>query len=214
MRTYFPANKIEFTGSPVRAKLVAALSSVAPATSASPRVLVVGGSQGARGVNELVMAAVKELAAKNAVPEILHQTGQPDLDRCVEHYRSLGVAERVQVQPFIEDMAAAYGAADVVIARAGAMTLAELAIAGRPAILIPLPTAADDHQTRNAGRFVQAGAALMLDQRTATGPDLAAMLTDLSIDASRRATMSIAMRTLARPQAAQAIVDRLEKLAG
>lgn len=213
-RPFFSARKVEFTGNPVRAKLVAALSSAAPPASASPRVLVVGGSQGARGVNELVMAAVKELAAKNAVPQILHQSGQPDFDRCVEHYRGLGLGERVQVQPFIEDMAAAYGNADLVIGRAGALTLSELAIAGRPAILIPLPTAADDHQTKNAGRFVEAGAALMLDQRTATGTDLATMLTELSVAADRRATMSIAMRTLARPHAAQAIVDRLEKLAG
>ncbi len=212
-RPFFPAKKIEFTGNPVRAKLVHALTSATPPGGPSPRVLVVGGSQGARGVNELVMAAVKELAAHGAVPPILHQSGQPDLDRCREHYRALGLGERVQVQPFIEDMAAAYGNADVVVARAGALTLAELAIASRPAILIPLPTAADDHQSKNAARFAQAGAALVLDQRSAAGTDLATLISQLAGDANRRAAMATAMRTLARPHAAQAIADRLEALA-
>ena len=93
---------------------------------------------------------------------------------------------------------------------AGALTLAELAIAGKPAILIPLPTAADDHQRKNAERFVHNGAALLLDQRNARAEDLATAIAGLAKDAAKRTDMGAAMRGLARPQAAQAIVDRLD----
>jgi UDP-N-acetylglucosamine--N-acetylmuramyl-(pentapeptide) pyrophosphoryl-undecaprenol N-acetylglucosamine transferase len=212
-RAFFPAHKIETTGNPVRQKLVAALSDGAAGDPGEARILVVGGSQGAKGVNELVLAAVEILAKNGSLPAIVHQTGPSDLDRCTERYRTLGLADRVEVRPFIDDMATAYHQASVVVARAGALTLAELAIAGRPAILIPLPTAADDHQNKNAARFAQAGAAVVLDQRSGTGAQLAGLLGDLAGDAGRRATMAAAMKSLARPQAAEVVVDRLEMLA-
>jgi UDP-N-acetylglucosamine--N-acetylmuramyl-(pentapeptide) pyrophosphoryl-undecaprenol N-acetylglucosamine transferase len=116
------------------------------------------------------------------------------------------------VRPFIDDMATEYHRASLVVARAGALTLAELAIAGRPALLIPLPTAADDHQSKNAARFAQAGAAIVLDQRTVTGAELAQLLGDLLADSGRRQSMAAAMRSLARPNAAADIVDRLKRL--
>jgi UDP-N-acetylglucosamine--N-acetylmuramyl-(pentapeptide) pyrophosphoryl-undecaprenol N-acetylglucosamine transferase len=109
-------------------------------------------------------------------------------------------------------MAAEYHRASLVIARAGALTLAELAIAGRPAILIPLPTAADDHQSKNAARFAAANAAIVLNQRTSTGAELAQLLSDLLADSGRQQAMAAAMRSLARPNAAADIVDRLERL--
>jgi UDP-N-acetylglucosamine--N-acetylmuramyl-(pentapeptide) pyrophosphoryl-undecaprenol N-acetylglucosamine transferase len=208
----FPAAKIESTGNPVRAKLVAALTSGSEPTQ-QERILVVGGSQGARAVNDLVMAAVELLAKEGHLPAIVHQTGPSDLDRCSERYRSMGVADLVEARAFIDDMASAYQQSSLVVGRAGALTLAELAMAGRPAVLIPLPTAADDHQNKNAAHFAQAGAAIVLDQKTATGAQLAELLGTLSADPARRQTMAAAMRTLARPQAAQDIVDRLEKLA-
>jgi UDP-N-acetylglucosamine--N-acetylmuramyl-(pentapeptide) pyrophosphoryl-undecaprenol N-acetylglucosamine transferase len=124
----------------------------------------------------------------------------------------MGVAARIEVRPFIDDMATAYHGASLVIARAGALTLAELAIAGRPAILIPLPTAADDHQSKNAARFAAANAAVVLNQRTATGAELAQLLSDLLADSGRRLAMAAAMRSLARPKAAADVVDRLESL--
>ena len=256
-RGFFPAGKSETIGNPVRSKLVATLTAGAgnDEPSASPSILVVGGSQGARAVNDLVLAAV-EMLAKNqplqvdgmepgesrsaplpagerpptsasagegplapgrlaksgSLPAIVHQTGPSDEDRCRERYRALGVADRVNVRPFIDDMAAEYHRASLVVARAGALTLAELAIAGRPAILIPLPTAADDHQSKNAARFAQVGAALVLDQRTFTGAELAQLLRDLLADSARRQAMAEAMRSLARPKAAADIVDRLERL--
>jgi UDP-N-acetylglucosamine--N-acetylmuramyl-(pentapeptide) pyrophosphoryl-undecaprenol N-acetylglucosamine transferase len=211
-RRFFPARKTEAIGNPVRSRLVATLASGHADPSASPRLLVVGGSQGARAVNDLVLAAVEVLAKNGSPPALVHQTGPGDLDRCSERYRALGLADRVDVRPFIDEMAAEYHRASLVIARAGALTLAELAIAGRPAILIPLPTATDDHQSKNAARFAAANAAIVLNQRTATGAELAQLLSDLLADSGRRQSMAAAMRSLARPKAAADVVDRLESL--
>jgi UDP-N-acetylglucosamine--N-acetylmuramyl-(pentapeptide) pyrophosphoryl-undecaprenol N-acetylglucosamine transferase len=213
-RRFFPAGKCETIGNPVRSKLVATLAAGADngEQSGPLRVLVVGGSQGARAVNDLVLAAVEVLVNNRALPALVHQTGPSDLDRCRERYRALGVADRVDVRPFIDDMASEYHRSSLAVARAGALTLAELAIAGRPAILIPLPTAADDHQSKNAARFAEAGAAVVLDQRTVSGAELAQLLGDLLSDSGRRQAMAAAMRSLARPKAAADIVDRLERL--
>ena len=212
---YFPSEKVAKLGNPVRQKIVAALESLPPVETppGKLRLLVVGGSQGARAVSELVVAAAPKLAAEGIDFSLVHQTGTTDLERVAERYRECGLADRVEAKAFIDDMATAYASADVVIARAGALTLAELAIAGKAAVLIPLPTAADDHQTKNAARFVAAGAALMLDQRKARPEDLAAAVQALARDGARRAAMAAAMRGLARPRAAQDIGDRLEALA-
>jgi UDP-N-acetylglucosamine--N-acetylmuramyl-(pentapeptide) pyrophosphoryl-undecaprenol N-acetylglucosamine transferase len=211
---FFPARKIERLGNPVRQKIVAALQGAGKTggTAEKSRIFVVGGSQGARAVSDLVTAAVAALAAAGIDFALVHQTGGADLDRIQERYRELGLADHVVVKAFIEDMAAAYAEADLVVARAGALTLAELAIAGRPAILVPLPTAADDHQRKNAAQFASAGAALVIDQGTARAEDLAAAIISLAQDGGKRADMGAAMRGLAHPLAAQAIVDRLETL--
>ena len=212
---FFPVRKIERLGNPVRQKIVAALEGAgkAESTANSLRILVVGGSQGARAVSDLVTGAAAALATANVDFALAHQTGSADFGRIQDRYRELGLAGQVVVKAFIEDMATAYSEADLVVARAGALTLAELAIAGKPAILIPLPTAADDHQRKNAAQFGNAGAALVLDQGTARAEDLAAAITSLVQDGGKRADMGAAMRGLAHPQAAQAIVDRLETLA-
>ena len=119
----------------------------------------------------------------------------------------------MSVRPFIENMAETLAEADLVVGRAGALTLAELAIVGRPAVLIPLPTAADDHQSKNAAAFAKAGAAVVLDQNQATGAALAQLLAQLWRDGARRAAMATAMRSLAHPSAAAAVADALEQLA-
>lgn len=211
---FFPAKKIERLGNPVRANIVAALEKLGNAEAGSEplRILVVGGSQGAKAVSDLVLGAVPMLAARGVKFSMTHQTGVADLDRVAGRYREIGLRDVATAKAFIDDMAAAYAASDLVIARAGALTLAELAIAGRPAILIPLPTAADDHQSKNAARFAQAGAAMMLDQRQAKPDDLAKAVEQLAADPEKRGAMATAMRELARPVAAQAIVDRLESL--
>ncbi len=212
---FFPARKLARLGNPVRAGIVAALEGAVAEPQAADRlrILVVGGSQGARAVSELVVAAVPLLAEQGIAFSLVHQTGSADLERMTERYQALGLAGRATARAFIDDMAAAYGQADVVVARAGALTLAELAIAGKPAILVPLPTAADDHQRKNAARFAEAGAAVVLDQRTATPADLAAALSALAREPGRRTAMATAMRGLGRPRAAQDIADRLEDLA-
>jgi UDP-N-acetylglucosamine--N-acetylmuramyl-(pentapeptide) pyrophosphoryl-undecaprenol N-acetylglucosamine transferase len=208
----FPARKVTLVGNPVRRRFVETASAAA---AGGAGLLVVGGSQGARAVNDLVLGAAELLAARGALPPLVHQTGPADADRCAERYRALGLDRdgRVTARPFIEDMAAALSAAALVVGRAGALTLAELAIVGRPAVLIPLPTAADDHQTRNAAAFADAAAAVVLPQHDATPAGLADLIAGLFADVARREGMARAMTALGRPAAAREIVDRLEGLA-
>jgi len=223
---FFPEPKLARLGNPTRRAIVAALDPPAGSVlgggqllasgalgAGQLRVLVVGGSQGARAVSELVVGAAALLARTALDFAIVHQTGAADLEAMRARYRELGLAARAEVYPFIDDMADAYRAADLVIARAGALTLAELAIVGKPAILIPLPTAADDHQTRNAAAVARAGAALLLDQRQASAADLASAIVALAQDRAKLTAMGKAMRELARPRAAELIVDRLQTLA-
>jgi UDP-N-acetylglucosamine--N-acetylmuramyl-(pentapeptide) pyrophosphoryl-undecaprenol N-acetylglucosamine transferase len=209
----FPAAKIVQTGNPVRRAFLAAANAAGPRQTGGPgrRVLVVGGSQGARAVNDLVVAAAEIWSRGPNPPRLVHQTGTADEGRIKDTYAQRGLTT-VTVRAFIEDMAAACADTDLVVARAGALTLAELAILHVPAILIPLPTAADDHQTKNAATFAAAGAALLLPQAETTGSRLATEVTHLLADPARRQAMSTAMSTLARPHAAAEIVDRLESL--
>jgi UDP-N-acetylglucosamine--N-acetylmuramyl-(pentapeptide) pyrophosphoryl-undecaprenol N-acetylglucosamine transferase len=211
-QAFFPSRKVVPVGNPVRRRFVEAAA--AARSDGAGGILVVGGSQGARAVNDLVLGAAELLSARSALPPVVHQTGPADADRCAQRYRDLGLADRITVRPFIEDMAGALSGAALVVGRAGALTLAELAIVGRPAILIPLPTAADDHQTRNAQSFSRSGAALVLPERETTAARLADALADLLADPARRRAMAQAMTALARPTAARDIVDRLETLRG
>jgi UDP-N-acetylglucosamine--N-acetylmuramyl-(pentapeptide) pyrophosphoryl-undecaprenol N-acetylglucosamine transferase len=175
------------------------------------RVLVFGGSQGAHAINVALVAAAPRLAAVEPRLAITHQTGERDLEMVRDGYRRIGLEARVE--PFLFTMDREMKAADIVVSRAGATTLAELAAAGRAAILIPLPTATDDHQRRNAEALVRQGAALMIEQRELTGERLAGDLIALAGDAARRAALAAAARQLARPDAARAIVDKALELA-
>jgi UDP-N-acetylglucosamine--N-acetylmuramyl-(pentapeptide) pyrophosphoryl-undecaprenol N-acetylglucosamine transferase len=175
------------------------------------RVLVFGGSQGAHAINVAMVEAAARLAAAAPRLEIAHQTGERDLEMVRDGYRRGGLAARVE--PFLYEMDREMKAADVVICRAGATTLAELTACGRPSILVPLPTATDDHQRKNAQALVRQGAALMVEQRELTGDRLAAELIALSGDHERRRRMGDAARTLARPDAARVIVDKVVALA-
>jgi UDP-N-acetylglucosamine--N-acetylmuramyl-(pentapeptide) pyrophosphoryl-undecaprenol N-acetylglucosamine transferase len=173
------------------------------------RVLVLGGSQGAHALNELVPRAI----AKVATCSVVHQTG-PGRDEVVRSlYAGLGIADRADVVPFIDDMHAALTSADLVIGRAGASSLAELSAIGRPALLIPYPFAADDHQLRNARSFERAGAAVAIAQSEATEERLARELNALAQDGDRRARMAEASRGLGRPNAAQQIAEDLLTIA-
>jgi UDP-N-acetylglucosamine--N-acetylmuramyl-(pentapeptide) pyrophosphoryl-undecaprenol N-acetylglucosamine transferase len=179
---------------------------------AAARVLVFGGSQGAHAINVAMVAAAARLAASSPRLAITHQTGERDLEMVRDGYRRAGLEARVE--PFLFEMDREMKSADLVICRAGATTLAELTASGRPAILIPLPTATDDHQRKNAQALVTHGAAQMIDQRELTGERLAAEITALAGDADRRRRMSEDARRMARPDAAKAIVDKVLELAG
>ena len=197
-------------GNPVRRAIVG----VAPpraraARDAQARLLVLGGSQGARVLNELVPAAVARLP-EALRPLIRHQTGGT-LETARAAYRAAGVD--AELVPFIEDMAAAYAQADLVVARAGALTLAELAAAGIAAILVPYPYAVDDHQTKNAAHFAAAGAAVVVAERDLGAERLAAELQFLLADPDRLLEMCERARTLARPDAARELAHACLALA-
>jgi len=212
-KKFFPAKKTRLFGNPVRRKFVTAVRDVDRSVADVARgVLVLGGSQGAKAVNDLVVDAAAVLAKEDRLPPLVHQTGAADEARVREKYAAAGLADRVQLRPFIDDMPTALAAAALVVGRAGALTLAELAMMARPAILIPLPTAAADHQTRNAAEFARARAAVMVEQRTATGQLLAERIAELMSAPGRRAEMSRHMAALGRPDATREIVDELEAL--
>lgn len=201
---FFKPKKIQLTGNPVRRDLVQKLLAAPPPAGDRVHVLVSGGSLGAVAVNELAAQALIEIA-KTTPLAITHQTGEKDLAATTKRYADAGVA--ADCRAFIKDMAATYLAADLVIGRAGATTVAELAIAGKPAIFIPYPFAADNHQEINAREMATAGAALMFRQAELTADKLRAALEPLLADPAKRAEMGTKMKALARPGAAAAVID-------
>ena len=190
----------EFTGNPVRAELLD-LPAPRERLAAAPRLLVLGGSQGAQAINGAVPAALDLLRQGGAaLPQIRHQAGRAHADAVAADYRARGI--EAAVDGFIDDMAAAYRDADLAICRAGALTVAELCAVGLGAILVPYPHAADDHQTANARHMADAGAAIALPQTELTPQRLADALRPLLADATRRLAMAETGRGLARPDAA------------
>jgi UDP-N-acetylglucosamine--N-acetylmuramyl-(pentapeptide) pyrophosphoryl-undecaprenol N-acetylglucosamine transferase len=195
-----------WTGTPVRAEFLA--TGALPA--GDPTVLVVGGSQGARQINQLVPPVLERLAPKMRGSRVIHQTGSQHLAGVEAEYRSRefeGV--RLEVVPFIKDMAAAMSAAAIIISRAGALTLAEITAAGRPSILIPLAAAAG-HQQANAATLGSGGAAEVVGPEQATVDHLEDLLGSLLADRSRRERMAAAARRLALVDAAERIADLIE----
>jgi UDP-N-acetylglucosamine--N-acetylmuramyl-(pentapeptide) pyrophosphoryl-undecaprenol N-acetylglucosamine transferase len=205
--------KTTVTGNPVRADIIA-LPPPAERFAGRQgrlRLLVLGGSQGARALNETVAAAVALLAPAER-PEIRHQAGDATRPVAEAAYRAAAVDARVE--SFISDMAEAYGWADVVLARSGALTVAELAAAGVGAVLVPFPAATDDHQTRNAAFLVDAGAATLLPQSGLTAERLAAELRAYAADRELALTRARRARALAMPGATEAIVGACLAAAG
>jgi UDP-N-acetylglucosamine--N-acetylmuramyl-(pentapeptide) pyrophosphoryl-undecaprenol N-acetylglucosamine transferase len=205
-RRYFKPRKIVMSGNPVRRPMLHKLLAAAATrpAAATRSVLVCGGSLGAVAVNDVAAQALIELARETPL-RIVHQTGEKGLEATVARYRAAGID--ADVRPFIQEMATAYQDADVIVSRAGATTVAELAIAGKPAILVPYPFAADNHQELNAQEMAEAGAALMFRQDALTPAILAEELRKLLDDGERRGRMGSAMKALARPGAAATIVD-------
>jgi UDP-N-acetylglucosamine--N-acetylmuramyl-(pentapeptide) pyrophosphoryl-undecaprenol N-acetylglucosamine transferase len=174
------------------------------------RILIVGGSQGSHAINVAMVEAAPQLAAHPGGLAITHQTGERDLELVSDGYSRAGLQARVE--PFLFAMDREVSAADLVICRAGATTLAELTAAGRPSVLIPLPTAADDHQRKNAEVLAAAGAAELIEQTRLTGALLAERITALIGDETRLTAMALAARHLARPDAALVIADKAFEL--
>lgn len=194
-----------FVGNPVRAPITGLADPgerLAGREGLRLRVLVIGGSQGARALNEVVPPAIAQLP-EDRRPELRHQCGPRDEEACAARYAALGLVDRPL--PFIEDMAAAYAWADLVICRAGALTVSELAAAGLGSILVPLPGAIDDHQNANARWLEEGGAALRIAQPDFTPQWLAAALERLGNDRATLLAMARAARALARPGAAAAV---------
>ncbi len=199
-------------GNPVRPEFFAAESRASRPSLDGFHVLVLGGSQGAHAVNVAVMAAAPELARAIAGFTLVHQTGDRDVVFAREAYTRAEVNARAEA--FLDPMVPEMMAADLVIGRAGATTLAELAAAGRPALLVPFPAATDDHQRKNAEVLERAGAAVVIDQASLTAAGLVDAVRALAADRPRLARMSDAMHEFARPDAAGRIVDRVLTLAG
>jgi UDP-N-acetylglucosamine--N-acetylmuramyl-(pentapeptide) pyrophosphoryl-undecaprenol N-acetylglucosamine transferase len=204
------------SGNPVRPEFLTTgedrEESIAHDDARGVKVLVFGGSQGAHAINVAMVAAAAELAARGVRLHLTHQTGERDVEMVRDAYRQARLA--ADVEPYLYDMGRRLGQADLIVCRAGATTLAEITAAGKAAILIPLPTATDDHQRRNAEALAAAGAADVLLQTGMTGSQLATRIIALAADPVGRKQMGLAARSLARPDAARVIVDRVLELAG
>lgn len=196
------------SGNPVREAFLAI--GPRPGTSGERNVLVFGGSQGAHAINQAMVAAAAHVRDIPGTVHIVHQTGERDLEAVKAGYAAAGVP--ADVHAFISDMPQRMADADLCVCRAGATTLAELTAAGRTAILIPFPQAADDHQRANARTIEAAGAAVMIEESGLTGERLAAELRALLTDDERRQAMATRARGLARPDAADVIAARAESL--
>jgi UDP-N-acetylglucosamine--N-acetylmuramyl-(pentapeptide) pyrophosphoryl-undecaprenol N-acetylglucosamine transferase len=175
-------------------------------------VLIFGGSQGARAINNAMIGALGLLNGERERLRIVHQTGEADFERVRTSYLDHGW-EEADVRPYISDMVAEFERADILICRAGATTCAEIAAAGKAAIMIPLPTAADDHQRKNAEAMQRAGAAKMIAQDDLTPESLVREIVDLAGSAEAITNMEEAARKLARVDAAEATVDIIQELA-
>ena len=193
-----------WTGNPVRADIGAIEAPAARYVRREPRlqVLVLGGSQGASALNAVMPQALALLAAADR-PQVTHQSGAAHIDALRAAYATAGV--QAEALPFIDDMAARYAAADVVICRAGASTVAEIAAAGVASVLVPLPSAVDDHQTHNARFLSERGAAVLVPQAEFTPEKVAQLLRGFARD--KLLTMALAAREAAKPDATQAVAQ-------
>lgn len=202
------------TGNPVRAAITALATHPRTAHDGPLRLLVLGGSRGARALNEAVPRALREIDAAER-PEVWHQTGAQHFAAAEQAYRDahVTVGPGGRIAPFIDDMAEAYTWADLVLCRAGALTLAELACAGVASILVPYPFAVDDHQTRNARYLADAQAALLVPQPQLTPQHLATLLAQLQRAPERLRAMGAAARRLALPDAAARVADLCREVA-
>jgi len=208
----FPEKKTILTGNPVRRTMRPRPSDGSSGPRPEFTLLVFGGSQGAHRLNEAMIEALPHLSEKKGRWRIIHQTGERDLHEVQRGYEREGWA--AEVKSFIEEMDRAYQAADLVLCRAGATTVFELMAMGKPAVLVPYPFAANDHQTLNAQVLVRAGAAVQIRNGNLTGRHLGETLRALAGDPERLRAMGRAAAALARPEAAREIVRGCYELIG
>jgi UDP-N-acetylglucosamine--N-acetylmuramyl-(pentapeptide) pyrophosphoryl-undecaprenol N-acetylglucosamine transferase len=210
-RRQFPEGRSVLAGNPVRDDALGAGGQVG--NGPGLRLLVLGGSQGARGVNRLVAGALPLLAAAGCDLSFVHQSGEPERESVAAAYRSAGLD--AEVATFFDAMGQRYGAADLVIARAGAGTIAEIAANGRPAILVPFPYAAGDHQRANARWLADRRGALIVEERGPDAPsELARTITALAGDRERLRAMAQASAAVGVRDAASRIVDECRRMLG
>ena len=201
--TFGNSAKRRTTGNPVREELFLETPRDS-LRSRKPRLLVLGGSLGAEPLNKLLPAALAKVPVELR-PQLFHQAGKQHADITAERYRQAGV--EAEVAPFIKDMAHAYAWADLVVCRAGALTVSELAAAGLPSFLVPLPHAIDDHQTRNAEYLAKEGAAFLLPQHATDADTLAAQLIEVLMHPEKLLDMGRTARRLAKPDATRTVVE-------
>ncbi|HEV7375079.1 MAG TPA: undecaprenyldiphospho-muramoylpentapeptide beta-N-acetylglucosaminyltransferase [Pyrinomonadaceae bacterium] len=206
---YFPGKGV-VTGNPVRREFFDIPPKPRDATRFS--LLVFGGSQGARAINDAMVAALPHLEAERGVLNVTHQTGEADFEKVSAGYMDAGWGEQADVRRYIDNMVESFAHTDLIICRAGATTSAELVAAGKAAIMIPFPQAADDHQRKNAEALQAGGAARMILQQELTGERLAAEIAALVKAPDELTRMEEASRKLARGDAAATTVDLIEEL--
>jgi UDP-N-acetylglucosamine--N-acetylmuramyl-(pentapeptide) pyrophosphoryl-undecaprenol N-acetylglucosamine transferase len=204
--------RAEVTGVPVRQAFFEIPVLTDKKRGGVPTLLVFGGSQGAHAINEAMIRCLPELRRQAPGIHIIHQTGERDYNDALAAYKSLG--ESAEVFKFIEDMPGAFARADLVVCRSGASTVAEITAAGKPAIFVPFPRAADDHQRVNAEALAREGAAVVVEESKLEGVWLAETIAALLGDSRRLALMSEAARGLAHPNAARDIAVMAARVAG
>ncbi len=208
---FFPARKVSLLGNPVRQALAENILQHRQELTGL-RVLVFGGSQGAQTLNQVVPEAMALVQEQVTDLELMHQTGEAQREAVTRRYQELSLS--AQVLAFIDDMAQAYRQADLVICRAGATTVAELALCRRASLLIPYPLAADNHQEINAQALVQAGAAVMIREADLSAEKLAAEVVAILGDRERREKMESAAASVGRPEAARDICEVCLEMTG
>ena len=202
----FPEHKTVITGNPVRDKILAAAAEKQKSSSDRQTLLVLGGSLGAHRINMLMLEAMAIIQEQNGpAVHIIHQTGITDEDRVRGGYAAAGTD--AEVASFFKNMASVYRRADLVIARAGATTLAELSVMGLPALLIPYPYAADDHQGKNGSYYVSGGGARMYREAELDAQLLASTITELLQSPDELHTMAAQMKKMGKPEATRKIID-------
>lgn len=199
--------KLRYLGNPVRKDIVSFAQNGEGNDNKGKsffKVLVLGGSQGARSINRTVSAALSFLGSPEKI-EFIHQTGMNDYEDVKSAYRKTGV--KAEVQPFFTDMARTYSDADLLVCRAGASTVAEIAVMGKPAIFIPFPAAAGGHQSQNAEALEKAGAAIIIEEKDLSPEALASRITGLMESPEALREMSLVSRSFGRPDAAKEIAN-------